>query len=96
MVEVHGQRNGSAEIQATRIELRPAASNLRVAGTVTNFANGTFRIGGLTVRATQATIVPAGQTVADGRRVAVWTDLPLVSGELAARVDTRWRPGHPE
>ena len=86
VVEVHGQRNGTAEIQATRIELRPAASILRVAGTVTNFANGGFRIGGLTVRATQATVVPAGQAVADGRRVAVWTDLPLVNGELAARV----------
>jgi hypothetical protein len=86
VVEVHGQRNASAEIQATRIERRPATSVLRVAGTVTNFANGAFRIGGLTVRANQATIVPAGQTATDGQRVAVWTDQPLVNGELAARV----------
>lgn len=86
VVEVHGQRNSSAEIQATRIERRPAASTLRVAGTVANFANGTFRIGGLTVRSAQATIVPAGQTMADGIRVAVWTDQPLANGELAARV----------
>ncbi len=86
VVEVHGQRNASAEIQATRVERRPATSILRVAGTMTNLANGAFRIGGLTVRATQATIVPAGQVVADGLRVAVWTDQPLVNGELAARV----------
>jgi len=86
VVEVHGQRTASAEIQATRIELRPAAGVLRVAGTVTNFSGGTFRIGALTVRAAQATVVPAGQTIANGQRVAAWTDQPLVSGELVARI----------
>lgn len=86
VVEVHGQRNASAEIQATRIELRPAASVLRVAGTVTNFAGGTFSIGALTVRAAQATVVPAGQTLANGQRVAAWTDQPLANGELVARI----------
>jgi hypothetical protein len=86
VVEVHGQRNSSAEIQATRIERRAASSILRVAGTATNVANGAFRIGGLTVRSAQATIVPAGQAVADGIRIAVWTDQPPVNGELVARV----------
>ena len=86
IVEVHGQRNTAGEILATRIELRAAGSVLRVAGTVSNLANGAFRIGALTVRATQAAIVPAGQSLANGQRIAAWTDLALVNGELVARV----------
>jgi hypothetical protein len=86
VVEVHGQRNAAGEIQATRIQQRPAGSVLRVAGTVKGFANGAFQIGALTIRVAQAAIVPGGQSVSDGQRVAVWTDQPLVSGELTARV----------
>lgn len=86
MVEVHGQRNAAGEIQATRIQQRPASSVLRVAGTVRNFTNGAFQIGALKIRTAQAAIVPGGQVIADGLRVAVWTDQPLVAGELAARV----------
>ena len=86
VVEVHGQRNAAGEVQATRVQLRPASSALRVAGTVTSFTNGTFRIGALTIRTAQATVVPGGQAVADGQRVAVWTDQALVNGELNARV----------
>ena len=86
MVEVHGQRNTAGEILATRIEQRPAGSVLRVAGTVGNLANGVFRVGALTIRATQAAIVPAGQSLANGQRIAAWTDLALVNGELVARV----------
>jgi hypothetical protein len=86
IVEVHGQRDASGQILATRIELRPASSVLRVAGTVTNLAGGAFRIGELTVRSAQAAIVPAGQTIANGQRVAAWTDQALSNGELVARV----------
>jgi hypothetical protein len=86
VVEVHGQRNANAEIQATRIELRPASSVLRVAGTVTNFASGNFRIGALVVRSTQAAVVPGGQTIANGQRIAAWTDQALANGEFVARV----------
>jgi hypothetical protein len=86
VVEVHGQRNSSAEIQATRIQLRSSAGVLRVAGTVTDLANGAFKIGTLTIRAAAATVVPGGESVANGQRVAVWTDQALVNGELVARV----------
>ena len=86
VVEVHGQRNSSAEIQATRIELRSSASVLRVAGTVTDLANGALKIGTLTIRAAAATVVPGGGSVANGQRVSAWTDQALVNGELVARV----------
>ncbi len=85
-VEVHGQRNAAGEVLATRIESRAAGSVLRVVGTVTDLAAGKFRIGALTVQAGQAAIVPTGQTLANGQRVAVWTDLALVGGELIAKV----------
>ncbi len=86
LLEVHGQRNAAGEILATRLEVRPAASVLRVAGTVANLGSSGFNIGALTIRSGQATIVPAGQSLANGQRVVAWTDLALSSGELVARV----------
>ncbi len=86
VVEVHGQRNTAGEIQATRIELRVGSGLLRVAGTVSSLANGAFNIGALKIQAAQAAVVPAGQSLANGQRVAVWTDQGLVNGELVARV----------
>ncbi len=50
IVEVHGQRNAAAEIQATRIELRPAAGSPARRRHRDGLANGTFRIGALTIR----------------------------------------------
>ena len=85
-VEVHGQRNSAGEVRATRIELRTAAGVLRVAGTVAGLANGTFKIGSMTIRSAQAALLPAGQTLAEGQRVTAWTDQALVGGELIARV----------
>jgi hypothetical protein len=86
IVEVHGQRNAAGEIVASRIELRPATGVMRVAGTVASAASDSFRIGTLTVRTAQATVLPAGQTLATGQRVAAWTDQPLANGEFVARV----------
>jgi hypothetical protein len=86
IVEVHGQRNAAGEIVASRIELRSATGVMRVAGTVTVVAPDSFRIGTLTVRTAQASIVPAGQSLATGLRVAAWTDQPLANGEFVARV----------
>lgn len=86
IVEVHGQRNAAGEIVASRIELRSATGVMRVAGTVTVVAPDSFRIGTLTVRTAQASIVPAGQPLATGLRVAAWTDQPLANGEFVARV----------
>ena len=86
IVEVHGQRNAAGEIVASRIELRPATGVMRVAGTVASAASDSFKIGTLTVRTAQATVLPAGQTLATGQRVAAWTDQPLANGEFVARV----------
>jgi hypothetical protein len=86
-VEVHGQRSGNDDISATRIELRPASPPvLRVAGTVANRGATSFTIGGLTVTTGQAAIVPAGQSISNGARVAVWSDLPPSGLQLAAKV----------
>jgi hypothetical protein len=85
-LEVHGQRNAAGEILATRIEVRPAAGVLRVAGVVANLGSSGFSIGALTIRTSQATIVPAGQSLANGQRVVAWTDLALSGGEMVARV----------
>ena len=74
------------EVLATRIELRTGSGVLRVVGTVSDLASGKFRIGALTVQAGQAAIVPNGQTLANGQRVAVWSDQALSGGELIARV----------
>ncbi len=86
IVEVHGQRNAAGEIVASRIELRRAASVMRVAGTVSSAASDSFKIGTLTVRTAQATVLPAGQILTNGLRVAAWTDQPLANGEFIARV----------
>ena len=86
IVEVHGQRNAAGEIVASRIELRSATGVMRVAGTVTEVAPDSFKIGTLTVRTAQASIVPAGQSLATGLRVAAWTDQPLANGQFVARV----------
>jgi hypothetical protein len=86
VVEVHGQRADDDAILATRIELRPMTSMLRVAGTVANLSSAGFTIGNLTVLTAQAAIVPANQALANGARVAVWTDLPLNGSQLVARV----------
>jgi hypothetical protein len=86
IVEVHGQRNAAGEIVASRIELRPATGVMRVAGTVASAASDSFKIGTLTVRTASSTVLPAGQTLATGQRVAAWTDQPLANGEFVARV----------
>jgi hypothetical protein len=87
IVEVHGERSGSGEILATRVELRPAGLPLvRLAGTVSNVNGRSFTIGTLSVDATSASIVPAGATLADGQRVVVWTDVPYTGGTLVPKV----------
>jgi hypothetical protein len=79
-------RNAAGEIIATRLAVRPAGAVLRVAGTATDVTAASLRIGALTVRTSQANVVPAGATIASGQRVTVWTDQPLATGELLARI----------
>lgn len=86
-VEVHGQRAANQDILATRIELKPSGHRaVRVAGTVANLAGRTFMIGGLVINADTAAVVPANAALANGKRVAVWTDANYAGGPLAALV----------
>ena len=87
IVEVHGQRNAAGEIRCQ--SHRAAACDRRHARRRHGDAaqrQTRSSIGTLTVRTAQATVVPAGQTLATGQRVAAWTDQPLANGEFVARV----------
>lgn len=90
LVEVHGARNAQGEIVATRIE-RKAPSNatlIRVVGTLSDLDTSakTFKLGGLTVDYTSATLLPAGVTITSGQRVAVWSTTPITNaGVLSAK-----------
>jgi len=76
-VEVHGlvvPQGGGSAVQATRIDRRDALSTyLKVTGVVSELAAGApqFKLGALTVLAGPATVLPAGQSLANGQVVAV-------------------------
>jgi hypothetical protein len=89
-VEVHGARDGSGNIVATRVERKDpsAAAAIRVTGTVSGFnsADKTFTVGGLIVKFDTATRMnPVGATIANGQRVAVWSDTPIAGNQLTAK-----------
>ena len=89
-VEVHGARDSAGNIAATRVERKDpsAAAAIRVTGTVSayNSTDKTFTVGGLTVKLDTATrLNPTGITVANGQRVAVWSDTPIVGNQLTAK-----------
>lgn len=84
-VEVHGLPQTDAlgsYVAATRIELKPGVCTggcpVRVSGTVSNAQAGSFSLGGLTVNVgATTTITPAGQSLANGERVSVFSKSPL-------------------
>lgn len=88
VVEVHGatvydNALGRYTIQATRIDKLAAlpAGLVRVTGVVESLAGQTFRLGGLSVDLTAASvIVSATRALADGQRVVVWGREPLAAG----------------
>ena len=89
--EVHGSPttvNGQVVIQATRIERKPSAEAwVRLAGVVSDLAadGSSFRIGGLTVNVTGSTrVVPRNATLANGRRVVVWSTGAQVGSAINA------------
>jgi hypothetical protein len=74
VVEVHGQRDGSGAIHATRVELKEGPGLLdEIRGTVSDHVGAaqTFRIGTQQVHYGNAEIRPAGATLADGLLVEV-------------------------
>ena len=85
-VEVHGLRDASGAIMATRIEqLGPEEQELddEVRGIVSNMSAATFDIGGLTVTFNADTIVePAGAAFGDGDIVEVH-----LNGTMAVRIE---------
>jgi hypothetical protein len=90
IVEVHGSRDASGNIIATRIEHKDPGNALgvRVVGTVANLdaTAKTFSISALTVNYGSATLLPLGSTLAVGQRVAVWSDTALTGTTLTAKV----------
>ena len=94
-VEVHGawgvDANGQGYVQATLIEQLPATNTITcLTGVVSRWqaASGTFQIGSTTVQLGAATsITPAGQSLADGQLVHLWSPgPPSASGTLLAGV----------
>ena len=93
-IEVHGllvRQSDSSLIQATRIDKLAAAPDyLRVTGIVSKLSNSgavTLVLGGLTVDATGATVLPATTALANGQTVTVLA-LP---GSLAQPSADTWR-----
>jgi hypothetical protein len=74
-VDVRGflvTQGNSTVLQATRLDLASAPTWLRVTGVVTQAGgSSTFAIGSLAVDAHQATVLPAGASIAVGRSVVV-------------------------
>ncbi|MCK9364223.1 MAG: DUF5666 domain-containing protein [Syntrophales bacterium] len=89
LVEVHGSRDASGNIIATRVERRDPNSTVgvRVAGTLSNLdlTAKTFTIAALTVNYGSATLLPVGSTLAVGQRVAVWSDTAVSDNTLVAK-----------
>jgi hypothetical protein len=87
LVEVSGFSNGAGEIVASRVDLKPAGSNLQVKGVIQALdpAAHTFRINALTVDYSTSSTMP---TLANGSVVEVQgTTLTSTGTLVAARVD---------
>lgn len=89
IVEVHGARDASGAIVATRVERKdPTITLVRVVGIVSALDSTakTFSIGTLTVDYSGAVVLPATATLAEGQRVAVWSNVAVSdAGVLKAK-----------
>ena len=86
LVEVHGFRDATGTIVATRIEKQGAVAKFRVRGNISGLDTvaQTFKIGALTVAYGAAQVVPTGTVLANGLRVRVKADTAPVAGKLTA------------
>jgi hypothetical protein len=95
-VEVHGVSRttaGVTVIQATRVEKLAGLPYLRIAGTVAGLSNGgtQFSLGGLSIDAAAALVVPVSRRLAEGQSVAVLARTSdLTSGAGAPQLAARW------
>jgi len=95
-VEVHGQRDANGNIRASRVELLGggAITEVELRGIVSGLSGDNFNIGLQAVDASNATIEPAGSSIANGDSVEVKGN--LVSGVLIATVVQHEDQEHPE
>ncbi len=91
-IDVHGTPQVDAVtkalfVQATRIELKTDAKPfVRLTGTIANLAANTFELGAMKISfAGKTRIIPANATLANGQRVAVWSDMPANANMLTAK-----------
>ncbi len=86
LVEVHGFRDATGTIVATRIEKQGPVAQYRVRGAIASLdaATKTFKVGDLTVDYGTATVLPTGVTLVNGQRVKVKADTAPAAGKLTA------------
>lgn len=87
-VEAHGvlktDGQGTQSLQATLIKQTPTTTGVRLTGIVSQYANGAFTLGRNTVSVGQASVSPAGATLANGQLVTVWANAAPANSTVAA------------
>ena len=87
--EVHGTLDATQNIVATRVEVKPAAGEIKVrAGGLVKSLNATaktFKLGDLTINFTNAIVSPDGAKIEDNVFVYVYSDQLPAAGTLAAK-----------
>lgn len=88
-VEVHGTLDATASVVATRVEVKPAAGEIKVrAGGLVKGVDATaktFKLGDLTVAYGTATLKPDGATIENDVFVFVYSDQLPAAGKLTAK-----------
>lgn len=88
-VEVHGTLDATASVVATRVEVKPAAGEIKVrAGGLVKGVDATaktFKLGDLTVAYGTATLKPDGATIENDVLVFVYSDQLPAAGKLTAK-----------
>jgi Domain of unknown function (DUF5666) len=95
-VEVHAVLQPDGTRLATRIEKQTEAqlaTGLRVSGVVSNLSGASFTLGGLTVVRSNATLLPAGATLANGQSVVVFAPLLADGGARLTASAVRVKSG---
>ncbi|MGE5714725.1 MAG: DUF5666 domain-containing protein, partial [Betaproteobacteria bacterium] len=90
--EVHGTLDATQNVVATRVEVKPAAGEIKVrAGGIAKMVNTadankkTFKLGDLTIDFTKAVVMPDGAKIENDVFVQVYSDQLPVAGTLVAK-----------
>jgi hypothetical protein len=90
-VEVHGTLDTAGNVVATRVEVKPAAGEIKVrAGGLVKSLSATtnpmtFKLGELTINYTNATVMPIGAKIENDVYVHVYSDQLPTAGTLVAK-----------